>query len=104
MNTKAARQVPWVGDVPVIGTLFRSSAFQKKESDLVIIVTPRLVRPVGPVQQLKTPLDETVSSNEPEFFLLGKQEVSRRSLDTHYHGIYGHIIDMPKVDYGTPQK
>lgn len=104
MNTKAARQVPWIGDVPVIGTLFRSSAFQKKESDLVIIVTPRLVRPVGTEQQLKTPLDEPVSSNEPEFFLLGKQEVSRQSLDTQYHGIYGHIIDMPKVNYGAPQK
>jgi pilus assembly protein CpaC len=104
LNAKAAKQVPWAGSVPVIGTLFRSSAFQKKESDLVIIVTPRLVRPVGTEQQLKTPLDDMVSANEPEFFLLGKQEVSKKSLDTQYNGVYGHIIDLPKVNYGTPQK
>lgn len=105
LNAKEARQVPWVGNVPVIGTLFRSSAFQKKESDLVIIVTPRLVRPVGTKQHLKDPLnDGLVSANEPEFFLMGKQEVSRTSLDTKYNGVYGHIIDIPQVNYGTPQK
>ena len=103
-NTRSKDQVPWLGDVPVLGTLFRSSSFQKRESDLVIIVTPRLVRPVGTKQQLKTPFDNTLSSNEPELFLLGKQEVSRKSLDVKYHGVYGHIIDLPKVNYGSPQK
>ncbi|MEI8177446.1 type II and III secretion system protein family protein [Aestuariivirga sp.] len=105
LNAKDASQVPWVGNVPVIGTLFRSSAFQKKESDLVIIVTPRLVHPVGTEQMLKDPLnDGLVSANEPEFFLLGKQEVSRKSLDKQYNGVYGHIIDIPQVNYGAPQK
>jgi pilus assembly protein CpaC len=105
LNAKEATQVPWVGNVPVLGTLFRSSAFQKKESDLVIIVTPRLVRPVGTRQQLRDPLnDGLVSANEPEFFLMGKQEVSRKSLDQEYNGVYGHIIDLPQVNYGAPQK
>jgi pilus assembly protein CpaC len=105
LNAKDASQVPWIGNVPVVGTLFRSSAFQKKESDLVIIVTPRLVRPVGTQQQLKDPLnDGLVSANEPEFFLMGKQEVSRTSLDQQYNGVYGHIIDLPQVNYGAPQK
>ena len=104
LNAKTASQVPWAGDVPIIGTLFRSSAFQKKESDLVIIVTPRLVRPVGTRQQLQTPLDSMAPSNEPEFFLLGQQEVSKKSLDVKYNGVYGHIIDLPKVDHGSPQK
>jgi len=105
LNAKDASSVPWIGNVPVIGTVFRSSAFLKKESDLVIIVTPRLVRPVGTQQQLKDPLnDGLVSSNEPEFFLMGKQEVSRRSLDRTYNGVYGHIIDLPQVNYGAPQK
>jgi pilus assembly protein CpaC len=103
-NTRSKDQVPWLGDVPVLGTLFRSSSFQKRESDLVIIVTPRLVRPVGTKQQLKTPFDNTLSSNEPELFLLGKQEVSRKQLDIKYNGVYGHIIDLPKVNYGSPQK
>jgi pilus assembly protein CpaC len=105
LNAKEATQVPWVGNVPVVGTLFRSSAFQKKESDLVIIVTPRVVRPVGTKQHLKDPLnDGLLSANEPEFFLMGKQEVSRTSLDTKYNGVYGHIIDIPQVNYGAPQK
>ncbi len=104
VNSKTADQVPWLGDVPVLGTLFRSSSFQKRETDLVIIVTARLARPVGNRQQLHDPLQNTLSSNEPEFFLLGKQEVSRKDLDVKYHGVYGHIIDLPKVDYGTPNK
>ncbi len=104
VNQKVTNQVPWLGDVPVLGTLFRSSSFQKKQSDLVIIVTPRLARPVGNREQLKTPLDTSLASNEPEFFLLGKQEVSRKKLDKKYHGVYGHIIDLPKVDNGQPSK
>ncbi len=104
VNQKVTNQVPWLGDVPVLGTLFRSSSFQKKQSDLVIIVTPRLVVPVGNREQLKTPLDTSLASNEPEFFLLGKQEVSRKKLDKKYHGVYGHIIDLPKVDNGQPSK
>ena len=40
-------QVPWLGDIPVLGTLFRSNNFRQKESELVIIVTPYLVRPVS---------------------------------------------------------
>ena len=71
----------------------------------MIIVTPRLVRPVGTEQQLRDPLnDGLVSANEPEFFLMGKQEVSRKSLDRQYNGVYGHIIDIPQVNYGAPQK
>ena len=104
VNAKTAKQIPWLGDVPVLGTLFRSSSFQKKESDLVIIVTPRLARPVGTKEQLHDPLQNPLSSNEPEFFLLGKQEVSKKNLDLAYHGQYGHIIDLPKVNYGNPQK
>lgn len=104
VNQKTVDQVPWLGDVPVLGTLFRSSAFQKRESDLVIIVTPRLVRPVGTKEQLATPLDASVSSNEPEFFLFGQLEIPRKSLDEKYHGQYGHIIDLPKGVSGAAYK
>jgi pilus assembly protein CpaC len=104
VNQKTADQIPWLGDVPVLGTLFRSSSFQKRESDLVIIVTPRLARPVGTGQVLATPLDNPISSNEPEFFLLGKQEISRRELDLKFRGQYGHIIDLPKGYSGVPNK
>ena len=44
----AISQLPWLGDVPVLGALFRSASYQKNETDLAIIVTPRLVRPARP--------------------------------------------------------
>jgi pilus assembly protein CpaC len=56
-NTGAqdVHKFPGLGDVPVLGALFRSKDFQKNESELVIIVTPYLVKPVS--QKLATPLD-----------------------------------------------
>src|SRR5439155_13409901 len=42
------QQVPWLGDVPVLGQLFASRSYQKDETDLAFIVTPRLVRPARP--------------------------------------------------------
>ena len=74
---KNQSQLPWIGEVPVLGALFRSAAFQRKETDLVIIVTPRLVRPTRPGQHLATPLDRRLPSNDVEFFLGGQQEVAR---------------------------
>src|SRR5207244_504943 len=56
----AISQLPWLGDVPVIGALFRSAQYQKDETDLAIIVTPRLVRPARPGDTIKTPLDSSL--------------------------------------------
>ncbi len=42
------QKLPWLGDLPVLGTLFRSSNFQRNQSELVIVVTPYVVRPTGP--------------------------------------------------------
>jgi pilus assembly protein CpaC len=72
---KNQAQLPWIGEVPVLGTLFRSAAFQRKETDLVIIVTPRLVKPARPGQHLATPLDRRLPSNDVEFFVGGRLEV-----------------------------
>jgi pilus assembly protein CpaC len=88
-NVKNQRQLPWLGDVPILGTLLRSAAWQKKETDLVIIVTPRLVKPKIPGQKLVTPLDSHVSSNDKEFFLRGQQEIAVRPAAP----FTGHIID-----------
>ncbi|MER8718327.1 hypothetical protein NKH64_08170 [Mesorhizobium sp. M0999] len=46
-TTKLQNQVPWLGQVPVIGALFRNSSNQKEETELVVIVTPHIVRPVS---------------------------------------------------------
>ena len=55
-NTRLSQQLPWIGKVPVLGALFRSAQYKKQETDLVIIITPRLVRPARPGEQLATPL------------------------------------------------
>jgi pilus assembly protein CpaC len=51
-STNNIQKMPWLGDVPVLGALFRSNQFQRNESELVIVVTPYIVRPTGP-QALK---------------------------------------------------
>jgi pilus assembly protein CpaC len=55
-------KVPWIGDIPIIGAVFRSDRFQRGETDLVVIVTPYLVQPVqarlaAPTDGLKLPND-----------------------------------------------
>jgi pilus assembly protein CpaC len=53
--TQDVSKIPWLGDIPIIGQLFRSERFQRGETELVIIVTPYLVKPAGP--SLATPVD-----------------------------------------------
>ena len=98
-NARNIRQVPWIGQVPVLGALFRSTEFQRRETDLVIVVTPRLVQPATPGQPLATPLDGTRSSNDVELFMLGLLEVDRDLLRRFADGAgvvgpYGHMIDL----------
>jgi pilus assembly protein CpaC len=50
------RQMPVLGSLPIIGALFRSSSFQKGETELLIVVTPRLVAPIRP-EQVRLPTD-----------------------------------------------
>ena len=67
------RQLPILGSLPIIGTLFRSTGFQKEETELVIIVTPRLVRPVR-AAALRAPTDRAGPPNEADLFLLGRTD------------------------------
>ncbi len=73
-QTDSSVQVPWLGDVPVLGALFRSSRYKKNETELVIIVTPRLVQPVSDISQLATPLDGRFAPSDVELFLEGKMD------------------------------
>ena len=75
-NSNTIKQLPWIGQVPILGALFRSSGFQKSESDLVIIVTPRLVKPKRPGEVLQTPLDKPVAANDVDLFVNGRQEIT----------------------------
>jgi pilus assembly protein CpaC len=54
-STNDINKAPFLGDIPILGTLFRSNSFRRQETELVIIVTPYLVRPVS--HQLATPID-----------------------------------------------
>jgi pilus assembly protein CpaC len=53
---------PFLGDLPILGLLFRSSSFQKSESELVIVVTPRLVKPSSDIKQ-PLPTDNYIEPN-----------------------------------------
>ena len=101
-HAKGVRQLPWIGQVPVLGALFRSASFKKNETELVIIVTPRLVRPAVPGEKLLTPFDKSVASNDVDFFLRGKMEgtkTSRRHESRRRRGKAnrGHILDISDV-------
>ena len=106
-NKNQLEQLPWLGSVPVLGALFSSKSFQKNETDLAIIVTPHLVRPARPGDEIKAPTDDTLPPNDVDFFLLGKTEVKReqaRALTPVTARIAvagdrpftGHMLDMPR--------
>ena len=97
INQETQQQLPWLGDVPILGSLFRSASFERKETDLAIIVTPRLVKPAKPGERLKTPLDPALPANEFELFLLGKQEipVAKAGSERPVVPVMGHILDLP---------
>lgn len=64
------RQTPWLGNVPVLGALFTSKRYQRQESELVIIIIPRLVQPAPHPSLLHSPLQALAEPTEDEFFLL----------------------------------
>jgi pilus assembly protein CpaC len=93
---------PVLGDIPILGALFRSSSFQKQETELVIIVTPHLVKPLDMAKQT-LPTDQYVEPNDFEFYLLGSLEgrgepspskgaVPPRSDKSGFEGDFGHIV------------
>jgi pilus assembly protein CpaC len=76
-STRLQDQLPWLGSVPVLGALFRSSSYQAKETELVVLVTPYLIKPVPPGKKLKTPLDSSLAGNDIDYFLNGQPEVPK---------------------------
>ena len=66
-----------LGDIPVLGTLFRSDRFRGNETELVIIITPYLVRPVSNPSAISTPLDTFRPATDLERVLLRRQTGSQ---------------------------
>lgn len=66
--------VPVVGDIPILGALFRSDNFQRNETELVIVVTPYVVRPVADPKVLRLPTDGYQPPSDLERILLLRQK------------------------------
>lgn len=67
------RQVPLLGSIPIIGSLFRSSGFKRGETELLIVVTPRLVQPIR-ANQVALPTERVGDPTELDLFLLGRTD------------------------------
>jgi pilus assembly protein CpaC len=72
---------PGLGDVPVLGALFRSEDFQKGQTELLIIVTPRLAKPL-PKTRVPLPTDGFTDPTDAEFYLMGRVQGSAASAPT----------------------
>ena len=88
---------PLLGDIPILGTLFRSRGFQKHETELIIIATPHLVKPLD-MEKQTLPTDYYKEPNDTEFYILGFMEGTGSSNPSatkgKLDGDFGHV--MPK--------
>ena len=95
-----ASQVPWLGDIPVLGTLFRSADYRREQSELVIIISAHLVTPTRG-EALALPTDRVRPPSEADLFLRGQTarmsrpvtggagEVARQD----FSGSYGYVME-----------
>jgi pilus assembly protein CpaC len=74
-NTNFIDRAPGLGNIPILGTLFRSTRYRREESELVIIVTPYLVRPVS-ANQIALPTDGYRNPDELQRLLIGQGNAS----------------------------
>jgi len=93
----AIESMPWLADVPILGTLFRSTQYSKEETELVILVSPRLVQP-GPAGSLATAVDNFVMPSDLDIFAFGRLESPQSGIGPlgagsgGIDGSFGHII------------
>jgi pilus assembly protein CpaC len=74
-NDVGIQRMPGIGKAPVIGSLFSSKSYQRRETDLVIIVTPHLVQPIDPSKRIATPFDKTLPPSNNDLFLSNVDEI-----------------------------
>ncbi|MFP1633975.1 type II and III secretion system protein family protein [Zhengella sp. ZM62] len=101
-NMSTSDRVPGLGKLPVLGQLFSSKAYQRRETDLVIIVTPHLVKPIDPTKKVVTPLDAEQPMSTADFFLgnVDTMKTSRINIAKTGEGRApvpraGHFLDLP---------
>lgn len=96
-SVRSARQFPWLADVPILGALFRSAAYQKNETELVVVVTPTLVSSASGQRITADPTVQAGEVSDADMFLLGlmenNDEMTRRFKSGFgVSGAYGHIL------------
>ena len=110
-NTIENNKLPGLGNLPILGALFSSKEFQKRETDLIIVVTPHLVKPIVPGNRIATPLDKTRPPSMSEFGITNSDEINVAAVGVAsaarqrelVAGVIrsGHIIDLP--GFGTQE-
>jgi pilus assembly protein CpaC len=70
--TESVQRFPGLGEIPILGALFRSTEFQKDQTELIFVITPRLVKPLSEVPRL--PTDNHIEPKRSEVFLRGSLE------------------------------
>ena len=96
-STQQIEQFPWLGDIPILGALFRSRDFQTEQTELVILVTPYLVAP-SPANSIPVPTDMTATASDAEAIFLGKLETmygvgSTGEMRGGFSGSVGFVLD-----------
>ena len=99
--TDNSSQLPWIGDVPILGALFRSADYQRSQTELVIIVTAHLVTPTRG-EALALPTDRIKPPTEKDLFLHGRTAAGTRTpkkgaagevAQQDFSGSYGYVLD-----------
>ncbi|UWQ31853.1 type II and III secretion system protein family protein [Leisingera sp. M527] len=90
-------QLPWLGDVPVLGALFRSADYQREQTELVIIVSAHLVTPTRG-EALTLPTDRVAPPSEKDLFLFGRTSRTKNGpaaevAKQDFNGSYGYVLD-----------
>ncbi len=92
-------QVPWLGDVPILGALFRSTSFQRSQSELVIIITAHLVSPtkgdafILPTDRVKLPTEKDLFLNGRVAINPGERAAAGEVAQQDFNGSYGYVMD-----------
>lgn len=93
-------KLPGLGDIPILGNLFRSQQYQNGQTELVVFVTPHLAKPIAP-DKVRLPTDSFVPPTDFEFYILGRMESlqdpepinRRRNIDGGFDGVsFGHEL------------
>lgn len=85
--TETIKRFPGLGDIPILGALFRSSEFQKDQTELLFVITPRLVKPLAEAPRL--PTDNHVAPGRGDIYINGSME--------------GWESDMPRAPAPAPR-